>query len=273
MLIRAQPGGLPMNRFFLPENAAVEKGAEVTIEGADAHHIARVLRLGRGERIVVVAAPGREGLAELVDIGAGCVRARVLAVRSARRESPVFVRLVQSVAKGEKMDYIVQKSTELGVGEILPVVSERSVVRLDRERGGERAQRWQKIAREAAQQSGRTVVPRILPPVPFAAALPARLAAGDLALMPYEGEFGRGLQDVLAAASVTAGGTVTIYIGPEGGFTDREVAAAAAAGCIPVSLGPRILRAETAGPAALTMILYHLGDLGRAVQPVDPWEE
>lgn len=262
-----------MNRFFLPEGTAVAKDVAVVIAGEDAHHIARVLRLGPGERIVVVAAPEREALAEITDVAAGRVRARILAVRSARREPPVFVRLVQSVAKGEKMDYIVQKSTELGVGEIVPVVSERSVVRLDRARGEERAQRWQKIAREAAQQSGRTVVPRVLPPMPFAAALPARPAAGDLALILYEGESGRGLQAVLASSQATVSGAVTIYVGPEGGFADGEVAAAASAGCVPVSLGPRILRAETAGPAALAMILYHLGDLGRVVPSAGPWEE
>lgn len=265
-----------MNRFFLPENslpAAPAIGADVTLAAEDAAHIARVLRLGPGERVVLVVAPEREALAELVSVDSKAVRARIVATRSVRCEAPLRIRLAQGVAKGEKMDYIVQKSTELGVAEFIPVLTERSVVRLDRERGEERARRWQKIAREAAQQSGRTVVPALLPPLPFAAALPCAVAGSDLHLIPYEGESGRGLHETLSAASVGAGGTITVYIGPEGGFADNEVAAAMAAGCLPVSLGPRILRTETAGPAALTMIMYHLGDLGRAAGAPGPWEE
>lgn len=291
-----------MNRFFLPETetaTAPVVGAEVALADEDALHIARVLRLTIGEQVVLVIAPDCEALAELTVVSAKSVRARTIALRTVRREPPLRIRLAQGVAKGEKMDYIVQKSTEMGVSEIVPVVTERSIVRLDRERGEERAQRWQKIAREAAQQSGRTVVPRVLPPMAFAAALPGATNAGAtanpasispatadgrwLSVIPYEGEAGRGLYDTLAAwrehpesrsvADHDGVPAVTVFIGPEGGFADREVAAAIAAGCVPVSLGPRILRTETAGPAAIAMILYHLGDLGRALPATGPWEE
>lgn len=258
-----------MNRFFAPPDAVVAAGATLTLAEEDATHIARVLRLTPGERLIVIAGPGREALAEIVTAGAKAVTARIVALRSVQREPELAVRLVQGVAKGEKMDYIVQKATELGVAEFVPVQTDRAVVRLDRERGEEKALRWQRIAREAAQQCGRTVVPSVRAPQSFAQAL---TAPADLRILPWEGEATRGLRETLADWRHQTG-TIAVFIGPEGGFADSEVAAARAAGCLPVSLGPRILRTETAGPAALTMILHQLGDLGQAVGPAGPWEE
>jgi 16S rRNA (uracil1498-N3)-methyltransferase len=275
-----------MNRFFAPPDAVIEPGAIITPAPEDAAHIARVLRLGVGDRLIIIAGPGREALAEITVSDRKTVSARILALRTVHTEARCPVRLVQGVAKGEKMDYIVQKATELGVAEIVPVQTERAVVRLDAERGADKAQRWQRIAREAAQQCGRTVVPVVRPPRTLAEAL---AAPAILRLMPYEGEATLGLSEALESVFGNDGThasaigiigesdwlpvAVAVFIGPEGGFAEAEVAAARAADCIPVSLGPRILRTETAGPAALTMILHQLGDLGQAIEPAGPWEE
>lgn len=270
-------------RFFVP--AAAVQADQVTFTGADLHHLSRVLRLGPGDRVIALTDAGDEYDVELVTVSPEAAAGRVTAHRASAGEPPLQVTLVQGLAKGDKMDLIVQKCTEVGVTRVWPIHTERAVVRLDPAKAASRQARWQVIAREAAEQSRRGRVPEVAAVADFGAALAAvREAVSQapgrvLALFPWEEERGRGLAEVLAAAQTRAQAAVQtrapaqaeslppqavwLFIGPEGGFSEAEAAQARAAGLIPVSLGPRILRTETAGLAAAVMVLFALGDLGR----------
>lgn len=284
-----------MTRFFVP--AAAVQGDQVVITGQDLHHLSRVLRLGPGDRVVALTGDGIELEVELLQVGPEQAVGRIAGRRQSAAEPPFQVVLVQGLAKGDKMDLIVQKCTEVGVTRFLPVETERAVVRLEPAKAAQRQARWQVIAREAAEQSRRGRVPAVSPvgTLKSAVAEAARAmqeAPGQvLALIPWEEESGRGLFDVLqrvkrggpAAGGLREGAVpehgrpegflqeyglheVWLFIGPEGGFSHQEAALAREAGVEPVSLGPRILRTETAGLAATTMVLYALGDLGRAAR-------
>jgi 16S rRNA (uracil1498-N3)-methyltransferase len=165
---------------------------------------------------------------------------------------------VQVVAKGDRMETIVRAATELGVARVLPTLAARTVVRLDAAGWRERTRRWQRVAREASKQCRRGVVPDVEEPRPLAERLPLATVA-DLALCVWEGE-GPPLDRALEAASAPR--TALLLIGPEGGFADEEVSAARAHGWTTVSLGARILRTETAGPAMLAVLQARFGDLG-----------
>lgn len=173
-------------------------------------------------------------------------------------EAPLRLTLVQGLSKGDKMDIIIQKTTELGVAAVIPLRCRRSVVQLTPAKARERQQRWQRVALEAAKQCRRAVVPRVAEVMDLPAVLDL-LPYGTLALIPWEMEKKLALKQVLKGQSPSE---VFIFIGPEGGFDAAEVALARERGVIPVSLGPRILRTETAGPAVVAMVLYELGDLG-----------
>ncbi len=216
--------------------------------GPEAHrYLAEVLRLEPGTRIQVF--DGRGGLyAATIEPGFESV---LLGPREAARTAPVEISLVVALAKGEKMELVVQKATELGVARVLPFEAERSVVRLDRAKGEERATRWTRIATEAARQCGRADVPEVRPPGSLASAL-AALAPGTQVLVFHPGG---GAVDARGAASLAA------VVGPEGGLTDDEVRACEAAGAVRAALGPRVLRAETAAIVAVALLQARFGDL------------
>jgi 16S rRNA (uracil1498-N3)-methyltransferase len=178
------------------------------------------------------------------------------------REPPLELILCQSIPKGDKMELIIQKGTELGASRFIPLMTERTIVRLETGRAENRQQRWQKVAVEAARQCRRSVVPRVEGVSSLAQVLNS-IPAGSLGLIPWEDEFTCAMKDVLRKEPAVPG-AVWVFIGPEGGFSEEEIAKARQAGVIPVSLGPRILRTETAGLAVLTMLLYEWGDLGGA---------
>lgn len=251
-----------MHRFFVPgEN--IREGKVLVLAGSDIHHLTRVLRLGVGDRFVAVVPGDREYTAEIYLSGRTSVAGRIIAERRPDVEPAVNVTLVQGMPKGEKLDQVVQKCAELGVGRIIPLRSERAVARPDYRRAAGRLDRWQRIAREAAEQSGRLAIPQVLPPADWGEAL-EHCAGSDLILLAWEGEKTRALRDALRDP-LCAGKpvrSVAIIVGPEGGFTAAEVDGAVKGGAVAVSLGPRILRTETAGPALLAMVLYELGDLG-----------
>lgn len=184
---------------------------------------------------------------------------RVLRRGAAGGEPPLRVVLVQGLAKGDRMDTVVQKGTELGAAAFWPVLCKRSVVRLDASKKAARLQRWQRIAAGAAKQCRRALVPEVLQPLDWSAALNI-IPPGALVLVPWENETGCTLKEVLQSRSRPD--EVYLLIGPEGGLEDNEVEEARLRGGIPVTLGPRILRTETAGPAVVAMILYQWGDLG-----------
>ncbi len=232
------------------------QGEILTVGGREAHHIRSVLRMKAGERLSASAGEntGRR-IYVIEEVGEESVVCRLEEVREADTELPVRVLLFQGLPKGDKMETIVQKSVELGVSEIIPVAMKRSVMRLDPARGRRKTARWQTIAESAASQSRRLIVPRVSEPVSWREALKRAGEEADLCLVPYE------LQERDASTrslveSIRPGQCVAVFIGPEGGFEEEEIREARAAGMHPISLGSRILRTETAGPAFLAWLIY-----------------
>jgi len=243
-----------MRRFTLAPDA-IDSG-RVAFGAAESRHLARVLRLRAGDTVVVSDGAGRAFTVRLERVGA---RSRGTIVGEAPRvaESPLAVTIIQGVPKADKMDTIVRVATELGCARVLPALAERTVVRMDAAGWRERARRWQRVAREAATQSRRAVVPDIDTPRPLVDTLGAA-ATVDLALCAWEGG-GEPLARTLDAARAPR--TAALLVGPEGGLAGHEVQAARAAGWRVVSLGPRVLRTETAAPALLAILQARFGDL------------
>lgn len=241
-------------RLFVPA-ADVPPGCErVRLTGDAYRHIARVLRLAKGDELVLFDGAGTEIKAEITESGEGFV-AVALGPRVQRPAAPCSITLLVAVAKGERMDWIVQKTTELGVGCIIPVLSERVVVRLNDAAGEAKRRRWQTIAQEAARQCRRADVPALHGPLPLQAAL---AQAGGNKLLLWEDAHGVSLRQAVDARDRE----VTLLVGPEGGFSPREAGDAIASGFADVSLGPRILRAETAAMVAVALVQAATGGLG-----------
>ena len=234
-----------MPRFFTP----TEQFPAIT--GSDAHQVKDVLRMKVGEQLELLTGDGQVHEAKIIGLTKDRVACEVIASRAADGEPKIKITLAQGLPKGRKMDLIVEKCVELGVHRIIPLLTERSIgkeAKLDR---------WRKIAKEAAEQSRRAIVPDIKPPTKFADVLKLQ-AQFDLALIPWELEKECSLKKFFTDNRITGYSDILIVIGPEGGFSQAEVAAAVKAGFVAVSLGPRILRTETAGLAALASILYEL---------------
>lgn len=245
-----------MPRFFIGKENI--NGDSIIITGDDVDHIKKVLRLGPGDEITVCDGCSKDYYVHIETIDSGKVYAKVDNVLENKNEPPVEVVLFQGVPKSDKMDFIVQKGIELGVSVIVPVLTDRTVVKLASRKDAEhKASRWQRIALEAAKQCNRGIVPRVLAPVDFSRAL--KLAAeSQLVVVPYEGETQTGIKSILRKNRAKK---IACFIGPEGGFTQEEINEAVTSKAIPVTLGPRILRTETAGIAVVSMIMYELGDL------------
>ena len=244
-----------MRRFTLPPEPLA--GGRVTFDADESRHLTRVLRLRPGDTVVATDGAGRDYTVRLETVGEAAT-GTVLAEAAGVAASPLAVTLIQGVPKGDKMETIVRAVTELGVARVRPALCARTIVRLEAARWRDRARRWQRVAREAAKQSGRAVIPEVEPPRPLAEWLDACEPA-DLALCAWEGG-GAPLAGVLAGAGVPR--TALVVVGPEGGLAGDEVEAARARGLTVVSLGPRILRAETAGPALVAILQSRFGDLG-----------
>jgi 16S rRNA (uracil1498-N3)-methyltransferase len=237
-----------MMRLYVPR--LVPGG--LLVAGADHHYLAHVLRVRPGDEVVVFDGRGGSARARVDAVTADAVSLAVGDIE--RTPAPrVDLALLVALLKGEKMDLVVQKATELGAARIVPLRAERSVVKLEPSRAGARIARWQKIANEAARQCGRADAPAIAAPAApaeaFAAASGFRVAFHERAVTP--------LRRVLPEAPPER---VAIAIGPEGGFTDAEIDSAAAAGFAVCGLGPRVLRAETAAIAALAAVAFSVGD-------------
>ena len=253
-------------RFFVDPQQIM--GDSVAISGEEFTHLARVLRLRPGSSITVCDGLGQEYQAILQEILPKMALARIVEPVSSYAEPRVKITLVQGLPKADKMDLIIQKGTELGICEFLPVLTERTVVRLSGVKAERRVERWQRIAKEAAKQSRRTVVPKVHFPVPWGECLSkySDKSQGRLGLFPWEAVSGRSIKDVLSVNQgwKQAGDSLEIwlFIGPEGGWSETEAGQAGALGIVALSLGPRILRTETAGIVAASVILYESGDLG-----------
>ncbi|MEK7376066.1 MAG: 16S rRNA (uracil(1498)-N(3))-methyltransferase [Candidatus Margulisiibacteriota bacterium] len=236
-----------MNRFYvLPEfiNENI-----IMITGQDVNHVKNVLRLKPEDELVCFDGKGTEYLCSITSIEKDLVKTRIISSKKADTEPAVKITLVQALPKSSKMDYIIQKAVELGVHKIIPVSTERTIAK------GTKLERWKKIAKEASEQCGRAIIPEVSLTMNFNEFLCMSMNF-DLKLIPWENEKQISLKSVLKKHSDAQ--NIALLIGPEGGFSAQEVKEAVEQGFKPVSLGKRILRAETAGVAAIAMITYEI---------------
>jgi len=245
-----------MHRFFIKE---ILDNNTFVITGSDAKHIGRVLRLKPGELIITVTPEGHIYEAVLDQVAELKVEGRLVRLQESESESPLNITLVQGLPKGDKLELIIQKCTELGITAIWPVHTERVVVRLDSTKAEQRWKRWNRIALEAAKQCRRQRVPEIGVLQDWQTAI-HNLPQDAQGILLWESENNKSLRAVLS--DMRTDRPIFIFVGPEGGFTQEEVHAAQSRGIDAVTLGPRILRTETAGLATLAIISYQLGDLG-----------
>jgi 16S rRNA (uracil1498-N3)-methyltransferase len=235
-------------------DAPLQVGDEITLPDDVAAHLLRVLRLQEGDACVLFNGDGHDYDARITAIGKREARARVLSARRVDNESPLRITLLQGIARGEKMDWILQKATELGVARFLPVSSDRSEVKLDAQRADKRLAHWRGIVVSACEQSGRAVVPDVVAPQALAQSAASRTGRGFI-LDPFA-------DASLASLQGTTLHDCTIAIGPEGGWSPRDREHLLAAGFEGLRLGPRVLRTETAGIAAIAALQALSGDLG-----------
>lgn len=240
--IRVLAPGLPATggAFDLPAGAAA--------------HVARVLRLAVGDELVLFDGAGQESTASITAVRGTAVSVQAAAAVAVDRESPLRLTLVQGVSRGERMDLVMQKATELGVARLVPVLTERSVVKLDAAQAAKRLQHWQGVVAAACEQSGRAWLPEVAAPQPLLKWLAQPPAAGEARFLLHPGSTTR-------ARDLPALRAATLLIGPEGGLSPQEREAALLAGFQDLSLGPRVLRTETAALAALAALQAVAGDL------------
>ena len=244
-----------MHRFIVREGLAV--GAQVCLSAEEAAHAFKVLRLRAGEEVELTDGEGRLYSAELTEVTREQVSAKVTEELDSK-ESPVRITLYQGYPKADKLELIVQKLTELGAFRVVPVVMERSVAKPDPKDKAKRKERLQRIAQEAAKQCGRGMIPEIEEAISWKQAL-MMIEAHELVVMPWEDARDTKLKDVYADRSEAA--DIAIIIGPEGGISEAEADEAKAAGAVCVTLGPRILRTETAALASTAVAMSLWGDV------------
>jgi 16S rRNA (uracil1498-N3)-methyltransferase len=244
-----------MRRIRIHVEIPLAPGIEATLPAAATGHVVRVLRMVSGDAVTLFNGDGNDYAATLVSVDRRAAAVQVHASEGVDNESPLPLTLAQGMARGDKMDLVVQKATELGIARIVPLLTERSGVRLDDARGDKRLQHWQMVAAGACEQCGRARLPMIEPPRELGAWLGKLDNAGALrlALLPDAQQGLRGL-------AMPATGAVLV-VGPEGGLGERDIAALQAGGFSGLRLGPRILRTETAGLAALAALQALYGDL------------
>ncbi|MFD0739985.1 16S rRNA (uracil(1498)-N(3))-methyltransferase [Lysobacter koreensis] len=235
--------------------APLRAGSEIALPEASAAHLSRVLRLGLGDACVLFNGDGHDYAARIVAVGKRELRLAVGDATQVRRESPLAITLLQGIARGEKMDLILQKATELGVTQVRPLSSQRSEVRLDDARAEKRLAHWRAVVAAACEQSGRATVPDVHAPLSLAAVLGALPDGGLRLILDPDGEVGLRTLDVLP------GTPVLLAVGPEGGWSPLDREQLQAAGFGGLRLGPRILRTETAGLAAIAALQARFGDL------------
>lgn len=235
-----------MHRFYI--NGIYEKGDILTVTGEDVNHIKNVLRMRKGDRFTACNSEGLDFLCEIDELLSQGVTANVLEVKKSDAELPLRITLFQGLPKKDKMELIIQKAVELGVSEIVPVMTKRVIVRLEEKKREEKLlTRWQAISESAAKQSKRGIIPMVCYPVSYKEALKMASEA-DSVLIPYEDAKGMEESRKLMAEAATKS-SVAIFIGPEGGFEKEEVEEAQKIGAKQITLGKRILRTETAGLA------------------------
>lgn len=233
--------------FFTEHNII---GEQYMLSGENAKHISKVLRMKKGEELTLVTPDKVQCTCEIADINSDSVNVKVLSKKTCENEPDVFVTLYQALPKSDKMDYIIQKCVELGVSRIVPMISSRCVSRPDVKSLAKKRDRWQKIALQAAMQSRRGIIPEVCPCVSFKEAT-EQTKQNEKSIIFYE-MGGESVKKILTETPKTIG----MFIGSEGGFEQSEVDLAVESGAVPATLGKRILRAETAPLAALSIIMY-----------------
>lgn len=242
---------MPNSRFYHPEK--LSPGAIASLTPNAATHASRVLRMQVGDKAILFNGDGNDYLCELTLVKKSEVIAKVKSIHKVSSESPLKIRLAQAISSGDRMDFTIQKAVEMGVTTIQPIASQRSVVKLSGERAEKRREHWQNVVISACEQSGRALIPEVLPPLPLSNWLGQNPAAGmRVTLSPTA------TQTLHELSKPT--GEICLLIGAEGGLTDEEINLAAAHGFIPVRLGSRILRTETASLAAIAAIQTLWGD-------------
>ncbi|MFZ1508102.1 MAG: 16S rRNA (uracil(1498)-N(3))-methyltransferase [Anaerolineae bacterium] len=249
-----------MHRFFVTPTAI--HGEAVTLAAETAHHLREVLRLGPGAEIMVLDGSGREYRVSITHQSRSGVEGRILSQTPALGEPRTQITLYQATLKGEKFEWLLQKGTEIGISRFVPLLTQRCVTH-DRASLSKKEGRWRRIIQEAAEQARRGRLPALAAPLDLVDACQEAARQADLILFLWESAPGHGLKPALQAwrSSAAASGRISLFVGPEGGFSEGEAALAAASGACLIGLGPRILRAETAGLAAGAAILYEMGDM------------
>lgn len=243
-----------MYHFFVTPGQITEDYAIIT--GQDVNHIRNVLRMKPGEQVGIRDGISKNYICELEEIGTEEIHAKILSMDEDSSELPARIYLFQGLPKSDKMELIVQKAVELGAYKIIPVATRRAVVKLDRKKEETKVKRWNTIAESAAKQSGRMLVPEVTGVMTLKEAY-AFAKTLDISLIPYE--LAEGMDDTKKIiGQVKPGMQVGVFIGPEGGFDVEEVEQAMEAGIHPITLGRRILRTETAGLTALSILMFQL---------------
>lgn len=245
-----------MQRFFVEPWQIDEKTHQIHITGNDVKHIVNVLRMKPGEELWISDGEKKEYHCIIETADSQEVGLKILYAQEPDYELPSRIYLFQGLPKADKMELIIQKAVELGAYEIIPVETKRCVVRLDGKKAAKKTERWQQIAESAAKQSKRMLVPSVHSVMSYREAL-AYARELDVQLIPYE--LAEGMEETKEILGrICPGQSVGIFIGPEGGFEEGEVAAAVSAGASPITLGKRILRTETAGLAILSVLMFQL---------------
>lgn len=243
-----------MPKFFVEQSEIQAQENRIQLSGENEKHIKTVLRAKIGEEITVCDGAGIDYLCEITSLDDG-VTAKILEQIPCEVEPKTQITLYQGLPKADKMELIIQKCVELGVVKIVPVATSRAIVKLDKKEG-KKIERWQKIAEAAAKQSGRGIIPEIGEHVLTFAQAVQEAKALDTAIIPYEKEQ---TQDLHTIVKQFSGQSIGVFIGPEGGFAEEEIALAQQNGVQSVTLGKRILRTETAGMTTIAILLYELG--------------
>jgi len=243
-----------LSRFFVPKEAV--RGNSITITGNEARHILDVMRLKKHDKIVAFDGSGREYVGFIKEIKRGALSVEIVETRTPSGPQTSKVTLIQALPKKEKMDYIVEKSTELGVYSIIPVVTERTIPNWDAPKKAAQVERWRKIAKEASKQCGRVDIPSVDRILTFPESI-KNAANYDLALIAALTDETIRLKEALSGFR---GGKIAIAIGPEGDFTSREIKQAGQAGYKSINLGPRVLKSDTAGLASLAILNYEFSN-------------
>lgn len=245
-----------MQRFFVEPHQIDEEAHQIHITGSDVNHISNVLRMKTGEELWISDGSKYEYRCTIESFEPDEVLLHIVYLQEPEYELPCRIYLFQGLPKADKMELIIQKAVELGAYEIIPVETKRCVVKLDGKKSAKKTARWQQIAESAAKQSKRMLIPNVHEVLTFREAL-KYAESMDVRLVPYE--LARGMQETKEIlAEIEPGQSVGIFIGPEGGFEEKEIEAAIEGGAKPITLGRRILRTETAGLAILSVLMFQL---------------